>query len=304
MKRPLKNVGASVRMKLASIRDRTGIDYNQLLINYAIERFLYRLSKSPHAKDFVLKGAMLFTLWEGAPHRETRDLDLLGFGESSIPRLVEIFRSICAVNVPDDGLRFENVRGENIRAAQEYGGIRISLDAVLEKALIPMAVDVGFGDQITPRPKEVEFPTLLDFPKPRLRAYPAETVIAEKVQAMVTLGIANSRMKDFFDVWYLGKTGSFDGRVLCKAIRSTFERRKTPCPRETPLALTSEFWSNPSKRTQWGAFCRKNSRVQAPADLKDVVEFIAGLLVLPLRAAGGESEFTQVWPPAGPWRAG
>src|SRR5258706_7751205 len=125
MKRAVKNVGASTRRKLANIRDRTGIDYNQLLINYAIERFLYRLSQSPHARDFVLKGAMLFTLWEGAPHRETRDLDLLGFGESSIERLVEIFRIICAVNVPDDGLRFENVRGEEIRAAQEYGGIRI-----------------------------------------------------------------------------------------------------------------------------------------------------------------------------------
>ena len=172
MKPPPKNMAVSVRARLAQLAARHGYDFQQVLTSFAIERLLFRLSVSPHAGSFVLKGATLFTLWEGFPHRQTRDLDLLGFGENSIERLVEVFRQVCAMPVAEDGLLFGKISGEPIRALQEYGGIRIHVAAALERAVIPLGVDIGFGDQITPPPKKVEFPTLLDFPKPKLRVYP------------------------------------------------------------------------------------------------------------------------------------
>jgi predicted nucleotidyltransferase component of viral defense system len=212
-------MAASVRARLTQLATRNGYDFQQVLTSYAIERLLYRLSVSPHADSFVLKGATLFTLWEGFPHRQTRDLDLLGFGENSIERMVAVFQEVCATSVGDDGLGFGKISGETIRGLQEYGGIRLHVSAGLGRAVVPLGIDIGFGDQITPSPKKVVFPTLLDFPKPKLRAYPVETVVAEKFEAMVRLDMANSRMKDFYDLNYLASTTAFDGDPLCAARR-------------------------------------------------------------------------------------
>lgn len=297
-----KNVPASVRQRLANVSERRGADFQQVLSSYVIERFLYRLSVSKHANNFVLKGATLFTLWEGFPHRQTRDVDLLGFGDNNIEQMVVVFQEILASNVPDDGVLFlKEVRGESIRALQEYGGIRISLVARLDNARITVGVDVGFGDKITPPPKKMEFPTLLDFPRPRLRAYPVETVVAEKLQALASLGIANSRMKDYFDLWHIGRHVALDGRKLSRAIKGTFERRKTALPTETPVGLSSDFSGNRMKQTQWRAFCRKAVKADEIAELDQVVEFLAEFLMPALRRAGGSTETKATWPAGGPW---
>ncbi len=299
-----KNLAASVRHRLANVAERAGADFQQILSSYAIERFLYRLSVSKHGKDFVLKGATLFTLWEGFPHRQTRDVDLLGFGDKSIERLIEVFQEILTSPVPDDGLTFsKDVTGEPIRAVQEYGGTRMNLIANLGNARITVGVDVGFGDKITPPPKEVEFPTLLDFPKPKVRVYPVETVVAEKLQALVTLGIANSRMKDFFDLWHIARNTDFDGEKLSAAIRGTFERRKTVIPSETPVGLSAEFSGNPMKQTQWRAFCRKAVKADKAVKLDQVVDLLSGFLLPILRAVANNTDFKAKWVAGGPrWR--
>ena len=297
-----KNIAASVRHRLANVAERAGADFQQILSSYAIERFLYRLSVSKHRTDFVLKGATLFTLWEGFPHRQTRDVDLLGFGDKSIDRLIEVFQEILACPVPDDGLTFsKEVSAEPIRAVQEYGGTRMSLIAHLGNARITVGVDVGFGDKITPPPKEVEFPTLLDFPKPKVRVYPVETVVAEKLQALVSLGIANSRMKDFFDLWHIARHTSFEGEKLISAIQGTFERRRTAIPSETPVGLSPDFSENPMKQTQWRAFCRKAVKADNSAELDQVVDFLSGFLLPMLKAVGSNTAFKAKWPAGGPW---
>jgi hypothetical protein len=295
-------MAASVRARLTQLPARRGYDFQQVLTSYAIERLLFRLSVSQHAGSFVLKGATLFTLWEGFPHRQTRDLDLLGFGENSIERLVTVFRQVCAVSAGDDGLVFGKISGEPIRALQEYGGIRLHVSVVLERAVIPLGVDIGFGDQITPPPKEVEFPTLLDFPKPKLRAYPVETVVAEKFEAMVRLDMANSRMKDFYDLSYLAHTMAFDGDRLCAAIQATFNRRSSVLPQNLPVALTNEFAANPTKLTQWRAFCRKDTRTKTEVPLGEVVKFIGVFLLPPTQAIAAGKPFGSSWSPGGPWR--
>lgn len=197
MKSP--NVAASVRQRLLTLAQSNGWEFNRVLARYGVERVLCRLAASPHGERFLLKGAMLFTVWEGSPHRATRDLDLLGLRRGSLEELVALFHEVIATPVEPDGLIFGRVTAEPIRAAMEAGGIRVVLRAELAGARIPVQVDVGFGDATVPPPVTVEFPTLLNTPKPKLRAYPPEAVVAEKLEAMVRLGLANSRMKDFFD---------------------------------------------------------------------------------------------------------
>jgi predicted nucleotidyltransferase component of viral defense system len=235
--RDIRNLAASVRQRLFNLAKQRGDDFQILLTRYAVERLLYRLSQSPHSSQFLLKGATLFTLWGGGPYRSTRDLDLLGSGDRSVQRLEGVFRDICAVQVEPDGLRFaaETVEGDEIREDLEYGGVRVILIANLERARIQIQVDIGFGDVVTPPPEDVEFPTILDFPAPHLRAYRRETVVAEKFQAMVMLGVANSRMRDFYDVWLLSRRFEFNGMPLSQAIKGTFARRRTPYPRKLLL---------------------------------------------------------------------
>ncbi len=286
-----QGVAHSVRQRLLNRSRGTGEDYNLLLTHYAIERLLYRLSQSAHADAFVLKGAMLFACWTRAFHRPTRDLDLLGFGEPSEERMVGVFRDVCGQAVEDDGMTFDadSVTAAPIREEHAYAGIRLRMAARLGNARLNLQVDVGFGDVVTPDAKTDEYPTLLDQPAPRLRVYSRESVVAEKVEAMVSLGMANSRMRDFYDVWVLLEQFELDDAVLKAAIRATFERRQTPIPTTVPLALTAEFAGDPDKQRQWIGFLQRSGLPQAH-ELLAVVSMLRDRLV-PLLF--GQSDWTE-----------
>jgi len=291
-----KNVPASVKARLLNLSRETGEDFQQLLTRYAVERLLQRLSVSEYRADFVLKGAMLFALWTGQLHRPTRDLDLLGFGDPEGERLREIFARLCAVDVEDDGLRFDegSVTVEPIREEQEYGGQRVRLIARLGQARADVQVDVGFGDAITPPAEEVEFPTLLGMESPRLRAYPKETVVAEKLEALVKLGLANSRMKDFYDLLVIAQTFPFEGELLRIAVANTFGRRGTELPTGTPVGLSDAFATDDSKRKQWNAFLNRSGLTEA-GELGEVVRRLSAFLLPVLEHTARDEPFPSAW---------
>ena len=253
-------IAHSVRRRLLNRSRDKGEDYNLLLTRFAVERLLYRLSQSEHADAFVLKGAMLFTVWTGALHRPTRDLDLLGFGDPSEERLVRVFCDVCGQAVDGDGMTFDadSVTAGPIRDEHAYAGIRLHIGAKLGNARINLQVDVGFGDVVTPEATTETYPTLLDQPAPRLRMYSPETVVAEKLESMVSLGMANTRMKDFYDVWVLLREFDLDDAVLAAAIRATFDRRHTTISSAVPLALSDEFAGDPDKQRQWAGFLQRS----------------------------------------------
>ncbi|HEY4310852.1 MAG TPA: nucleotidyl transferase AbiEii/AbiGii toxin family protein [Pirellulales bacterium] len=283
-----------------------GEDFQYVLTRYALERLLYRLSKSEHASHFVLKGALLFQFWTRTPHRATRDLDLLALGQPSVAHFEEVFKDVCREAVEDDGLELlvRSIKGEQIKEEDEYQGIRIRGQAKLGNVRIPLQVDVGFGDAITPGPSEIQYPTLLDFPAPKLLAYNRETVVAEKFQAMVYLGMTNSRMKDFFDVWSLARDFEFDGALLSQAIAATFKRRNTAMPAGLPLALSDEFATDATKNTQWKAFLRKGTLDANGADLSAVVQFLRTFLGPVIETLPAGQAFTGTWKSSGPWQIG
>ena len=292
-----RNVAASVRQRLLDLSRERGEDFQFILSRYTAERLLYRLGVSPHRDRFVLKGALLFVLWQGQLHRPTRDLDLLGFGDSDIAGLVAAFREICGTPVEDDGVAFlaETVTGANIREDQEYGGVRLTFVAMLDRARIPMQVDIGFGDAITPEAIWCDYPVLLDAQPPHLRAYPRETVVAEKLEAIVSLGMANSRMKDFYDLIVLARDFEFSGSQLAEAVRETFHRRQTGLPAERPLGLSEDFARDASKRTQWSAFIRRQSIADAPAELTDAVTLVRAFVEPVLMSVAAEKEYLHNW---------
>ncbi len=303
-KEKFRNLAVSVRQRLLNLSRTRGEDFQFVLTRYALERFLYRLSQSEHRDVFVLKGAMLFQLWGNQPHRPTRDLDLLGRGEISIPRFEQIIREVCATAVEDDGLVFdaESVRGDVIKEDQEYEGLRLTLEGHLENARIPIQIDIGFGDVVTPAAAEVNYPVLLDFPAPVLAAYSRESVVAEESQAMVMLGMVNSRMKDLYDLWILARQFDFQGPVLCEAIRATFERRRTIVPTDVPMALSTEFSQDQSKQAQWRAFVTKSKLDTGGIELCDVAIALGEFLMPCTRAAAAGTVLEMAWPPSGPWR--
>ncbi|ADP71041.1 Domain of unknown function DUF1814 [Rhodomicrobium vannielii ATCC 17100] len=251
----MPNIAASVRARLRNVAATRNEPVELLLTRYVLERLLYRLSTTEHRKRFVLKGAMLMRMWFDMPFRPTRDLDLLGFGDPDPEAMLAIFRGICSIQL-DDGVEFdaEGLRIHRIREDNEYGGLRLKTIATLAGARIAVTIDVGFGDAVEPEITDVELPVLLDLPPPRLYAYPRETVIAEKFQAMVNLGRANSRMKDFYDIWQLSIAYDFHGESLPRAIAATFARRNTPVPSESPDALTAAFAEDLVKQQQWNSF--------------------------------------------------
>jgi hypothetical protein len=298
------NLAASVRQRLLVLSRERQEDFQVVLARYAIERLLYRLGCSQYAGQCILKGAQLFSLWGGEPHRPTRDLDLLGSGENTVERFEQVFRDLCQVSVEPDGLEWlaETVKGIQLREADEYEGLRIELVARLGEARIPVQVDLGFGDAVTPEPLEVEFPTLLPFPAPRLRAYPRETVVAEKFWIMARLGMANSRMKDFYDIWTLAWRFPFEGQVLAQAIEATFARRKTPLPSEPPVALTPDFGLDPAKQTQWLAFLRKGRLPADDTSLDALTSLLHDFLMPPTLTLLAAATFAAFWPAGGPWQ--
>lgn len=231
-----------MRARLLNLAREQGIDFQLLAIRYALERLLYRLSVSPHRDRFVLKGAMLFPIWLDDLLRPTGDLDFLAYGDDDLAAMEAVLREVCATEVPDDGVVFDidQVSADRIREDAEYGGIRVQTEAILADARLPIRVDMGFGNAVTPRVEQIEYPVLLDAPAPRLRGYPRETVVAEKFHAIVALGAANSRMKDFYDLWVISRRFNFDERVLADAIKATFARRQTEIPVEVPVGLSDE----------------------------------------------------------------
>jgi predicted nucleotidyltransferase component of viral defense system len=289
------NLSASVLARLLNLAKQRGSDYNLLLNHFALERLLCRVSASKHADQFLLKGAMLFTLWYDQPHRPTRDADLLGFGPDDAASLMATFRDITAI-VLNDGIQFDppSVRAEAIREDSRYGGMRVRLTAQIGNVRCALQIDVGFGDAVTPEPQTVIYPVLLnDLTAPRLRVYPVYTVIAEKFHAMVILGMANSRMKDFYDVAVIAQRTELQGNVLAKAIAATFSRRATALPAKAPLALTATFSKDIAKQRQWQAFQNK-SRLTA-LDLPSTVALLNSLLWPALQVAASGSDATARW---------
>ena len=297
-----RNVGASVVARLRGIARERKEDFQFVLLRHANERLLYRLAMSSHRPRFVLKGATLFALWSGHPHRATRDIDLLGYGDPLPESVAAVFREVLAVRVVDDGVRFDasSLTAGPIRDGQAYGGVRVKLSAHIDNAKVRLQVDVGFGDTITPAARQAEMPCLLDLPAPRLAVYPRDTVVAEKVEAMVKLGIANSRMKDFYDLATLSETFDFDGQILVEAIRATFACRGTALPGGLPVALTDEFLMDPAKTTQWRAFLRK-SGVVGGRDMAATLGCVKRFVATPLQLSNGGAPCLARWSAGGPW---
>lgn len=293
-----RNSAESIRARLLALAKSRREDFQLTLSHFAIERLLYRLGQSAHRDQFVLKGALLFVLWKGQLHRPTRDLDLLGYGSPDLDTVASTFREVCGIEA-DDGITFEtrDLRAERITEDAAYEGVRLSFLASLAGARIPMQIDVGFGDVVSPM--RVTFPALLPLDPPQIYAYQREAVIAEKLQAMVVLDIRNSRMKDFFDLWVLCRTWSFEGEPLRKAIVSTFERRSTPLPIDAPFALTDDFLLDEQKTAQWTGFLRRLRLQEEAPDLKTVGRELRGFLA-PVLSSDTPQALT--WLPGGPWR--
>jgi len=299
-----RNAGHSVFRLLLNHSRTHEKDFNFLLYRYGIERFLYRLSISPHADRFILKGASLFLVWKGQNYRVTKDADLLGSGPADAEHVTAIFREICQTPTENnDGIEFtpDTVISVPIREEQAYDGIRVTLEGNLHQARIPLQVDIGFGDVVTPEPERIEFPTLLNYPPPRLLAYPRYTMVAEKFEAMVRLGMANSRMKDFYDLWLMSRLFEFNGPTLCDAIRNTFRRRSTSLPGGLPMAFTDEFRKDAQKRTQWRAFVRISKPEDVPGELDAITNQVAVFLMPVIEATRRKKSFKKLWPPNGPW---
>lgn len=294
-----KNMSASVRARLNNLSRNTGEMFQYLLTRYAQERFLYRLGKSEHKDSFILKGATLFLLWEGVPHRRTKDIDFLRFGSSDPEQLRRVISDICKVVVDDDGISYDSDSIEigPIRENQEYDGYRVVIMVSLGQAKFKLWMDIGFGDDVSPT--MVTWPTILDSAAPQIRVYPQESVIAEKFHAMIEHGMDNSRMKDFFDLYYLAKHHDFDSVTIEKAIRATLGRRRLGLPTELSVAFTSKFYENDMKVTQWNAFLKKNGieHFSFTMAVQTVKEFVWPVIV---NANLGKSD-KLVWKAGGPW---
>ena len=294
-----RNLPASVHQRLLNKAHTTGQAFNELIQYYALERLLYRLSVSEYAEQFTLKGALMFNAWGLANTRPTRDIDLLGHTSNQIEHAVNIFRDICKLDVERDGLEFDDdeIQGEHIKEDAEYEGIRVSLTARLGKTRLPIQIDIGFADVITPEPESIDYPTILDFPAPHLYGYPPETVVAEKFQAMTVLGMANSRMKDFHDIWTLANHFKFDGATLQRAIERTFQNRNTEMPDESHVIFSDEFVNQ--KTEQWISFGRK-IRGKQSVEMAQVVQLLREFLGPVVISSRQGILFKKTW--KGNWR--
>jgi hypothetical protein len=276
--------------------------FQEVVEYYAMERFLYRLSVSKHADKFVLKGALMLAAWGAAATRPTRDIDLLGYLPNRVDELVSVIRDLCSQDVEPDALLFnaESVAGLAIKEDADYEGVRVTFQGSLQNMRIPMQIDVGFGDTVFPVPTMIDYPTILNHAVPHLRGYSRETTVAEKFEAMVKLGLFNSRMKDFYDIWLLSRQFAFDGPSLATALEKTFAHRGTPITAE-PTAFSRAFAADASKVTQWRGFLSRSRLQNAPAELAEVTAAIAGFLSPPALAIQDGQAFSQVWPAGGPW---
>lgn len=303
----IQDFAASVRQRLVNLARDQGVDFNLVLQRYAVERFLYRLSVSSQVDRFTLKGAALLRVWVGQELRPTRDVDLLGSGPEDHAALRAAMEAICAVPCPEDGVDFDpaSLRMDDIRDEQPYGGVRVRLHGRLGQARLALQVDVGFGDAVTPGREEQDYPTLLDHPAPRLWTYPRETVVAEKLEAMVRLGVTNSRVKDLWDLAYLARRFAFDGETLRSAIDETFRRRGTKPAEDRPEALRPAYYEDPLRARRWQELQRQvEAAGEGPARLVDAGEELRRFLAPVCDSLIDGSAFTRVWPAGGPWGVG
>ena len=303
--REIRDVAASVRQRLLNLARAQRVDFNLVLQRYAVERFLYRLSVSPQVDCFTLKGAALFRVWAGQELRATRDVDLLGTGPGDQDAIRSAMEAICAIPCPEDAVTFDTptLRVDDIRDDERYGGVRVRLQGTLGQARLAVQVDIGFGDVITPEREEKDYPTLLDHPAPRLWAYPRVTVVAEKLEAMVSLGATNSRVKDIWDVALLARRFEFDGETLRSAIEETFRRRGTPISGERPEPLRPAYYQDGLRAQRWQELQRQiGEGGDGPALLVDVGQELRRFLGPVCDSLVERSPFTMVWPARGDWR--
>jgi hypothetical protein len=300
----IKNLPASIRARLLSRSRASGEDFGRTLLRYGVERLLFRLSQHWSCDRFVLKGAMLFITWAKGAHRTTGDLDLLGYGPPDPATMRSIFAEVCAVSVPDDGLVFDagSIKVEVMREQDTYQGLRVTMLARLDKAEIHLQIDVGFGDAVHPVPKKSIFPCLLpDMGIPEILAYPPETVVAEKFEAMVRFGEADSRLKDFNDIWAISYMFEFDMATLVRAVIGTFERRETDLPSSIPFALTAAFGEVEGKRRMWDAFLRRSPPAVIPPTLDSLLADLRRFLGPVLDASARPEQAHGAWDPTRGW---
>lgn len=302
MKRELKNIPASVHRRLLDKAKRENRPFNELFQYYAIERFLYRFGQSKHTGKAVLKGAMMFLVWDAPYARATRDIDMLGRLNNSRENVLAMVRDVCAVEDTMDGMTFEanSVRGERIDEDGNYKGVRVTFEGFLGKAQAHMQIDFGFGDEVFPEPRDISYPTIFDMPAPALKGYPKESVIAEKYHVLMNLGIINTRMKDFYDIWLLANQFDFDSDTLEKSIVKTFEHRNTAI--SSPEALLLKIASNADKNAQWRAFVRKSGLSSAPEEISDVVCVLKNFLAPITAHILAAQKTTKIWKAPGPWK--
>ncbi len=296
-----RDLGASVRQRLLNQARSQGRPFQELLQYFAMERFLYRLAKSPFADRFILKGALLLTAWRAPVARPTMDIDLAGKTNNELEHIRSLVGEVCEFATEPDGIEFTaaSIEVQRIKEGAEYEGVRVRFNATLAKARIPMQIDIGFGDVIVPRPIEIEYPAMLEFPAPVLMAYPKETVVAEKLEALTVLGLLNSRIKDYYDIALLARLYPFDGDLLTEAILSTFRHRGTTID-ATPVGLTEAFSADPARAVQWRAFIRR-SRFESESGLDEIVAQVRRFASAPLTATAGGDSFDLKWRPGGPW---
>ncbi len=297
------NPAASIRARLLIMAHNRNDEFQHVLSEFAAERFLYRLGVSPYVGRFILKGATLFRFWSESRHRATWDIDLEGLGTGSIESVSNVVRDVCGIPC-EDGIAFnpESVAGEVITLEAEYNGVRISLNAELDRARIPMQIDVGFGDTVDPEPRMASVPTLLGHPSPQVLVYPKETVVAEKIEAIFSHGIIISRMKDFYDIFTLANNSDFEGKILARSIRATFEKRGTPYLEGESPALEESQMTSPVSLVHWRAFWRR-SRIQAdPDEIRKIAQSLNAFIKPLLFAVQSGQPFEKKWNPGGPWR--
>jgi predicted nucleotidyltransferase component of viral defense system len=303
MVRNVKNIAASVHQRLLNKAKESSRPFNELLQYFAIERFIYRLSKSPHADKFILKGALMFAAWHGPASRPTMDIDLLGKIDNSLEVITAAIKDACRLEVEPDGISFnaETVEAVRITEDAEYEGVRVRVQGSLGNARFSIQIDIGFGDVVVPNPRTVSYPAILDFPAPELKGYTMESTIAEKFQAMVKLGILNSRMKDFYDIWILSRTSDFEGNILAEAVAKTFEKRNTPVTLDAAL-FNPSFGKDGDKNVQWRGFISKTKLINSPESFEEVMTAVK-LFLEPLAASIAERRaFNSNWIAPGPWR--
>jgi predicted nucleotidyltransferase component of viral defense system len=296
-----RDLSASVRQRLLNQARSQGRPFQELLQYFAMERFLYRLAKSPFADQFILKGALLLTAWRAPVARPTMDIDLAGKTNSELEHIRSLVGEVREFATEPDGIDFVagSIEVQRIKEDAAYEGVRVRFNATLARARIPMQIDIGFGDVIVPGPIEIEYPAMMEFPPPVLMAYPKETVVAEKLEALTTLGLLNSRIKDYYDIALLARLYPFEGDLLTTAIRSTFRHRGTTID-ATPVALTEAFSADPARAVQWRAFVRR-SRFDSESGLAEIVAGVRRFASAPLTATARENSFDLEWRPGGPW---